>query len=149
MKRLSIIFALIAVSCFSIAAQTPPDKPSSGDSAVKETLIKLTKEWIDAERRKDGAALDRLLAEDFVGIAPSGKVTKKMVVPDPKGPGGGLSFTGDDFVANIYGDMGIVFGNGTWTAQDQGTLCFTLAFVKRGERWEIVTVHLSKVPQQQ
>ena len=149
MKRLLIIPALIAVICFSAAAQTPPDKPSSGgDSAVKETLIKMTKEWIDAERRKDGAALDRLLADDFVGIAPSGKVTKKMVVPDPKGPGGGLSFTGDDFVANIYGDMGIVFGNGTWTAQDQGTLCFTLAFVKRGERWQIVTIHLSQVPQQ-
>jgi hypothetical protein len=149
MKRLLTIPALIAVICFSATAQTPPDKPSSGgDSAVKETLIKMTKEWIDAERRKDGAALDRLLADDFVGIAPSGKVTKKMVVPDPKGPGGGLSFTGDDFVANIYGDMGIVFGNGTWTAQDQGTLCFTLAFVKRGERWQIVTVHLSQVPQQ-
>ena len=149
MKRLLIIVGLIAVSCFSAAAQTPPDKPVSGDdSAVKETLIKMTKEWIDAERRKDGAALDRLLADDFVGIAPSGKVTKKMVVPDPKGQGGGLSFTGDDFVANIYGDMGIVFGNGTWKAQDQGTLCFTLAFVKRGERWQIVTVHLSQVPQQ-
>jgi hypothetical protein len=149
MKRLLIILALIAISCFSTAAQTPPDKPSGGgDGAVRETLIKMTKEWIDAEGKKDGAALDRLLADDFVGIAPSGKVTKKMVVPDPKGEGGGLSFTGDDFIAKIYGDMGIVFGNGTWKETDKGTLCFTLAFVKRGERWQIVTVHLSQVPQQ-
>lgn len=147
MKRLLIILALIAVGCFSTAAQTPPDKASSGDSAVRETLIKLTKEWIEAEGRRDGAALDRLLADDFAGIAPSGKVTKKMVVPDPKGQGGGLSFTGDDFIAKIYGDMGIVFGNGTWKETDKGTLCFTLAFVKRGERWQIVTVHLSQVPQ--
>jgi hypothetical protein len=70
-----------------------------------------------------------------------------MVVPDPKGQGGGLSFTGDDFVARTYGDMGIVTGNGTWKAKDQGTLYFTLAFVKRGERWQIVTAHLSKMPE--
>ena len=150
MKRLSIILALIAVSCFSAAAQAPPDKAgSSGDSAVRDTLIKMTKDWIDAEGKRDGAALDRLLADDFTGVGPSGRVTKKMIVPDPKGPGGGFNFTGGDYVANIYGDMGIVFGNGTWKAPDTGTLCFTLAFVKRGDRWQIVTIHLSKVPEQQ
>jgi len=148
MKRLLIMMGLIAVSCFSTAAQTTP-QPATDDSTARETLIKLTKEWIDAEGRRDGAALDRLLADDFVGIAPSGtKITKKMIVPDPKGQGGGLSFTGDDFVARTYGEMGVVFGNGTWKAKDQGTLCFTLAFVKRGERWQIVTAHLSQVPGQ-
>lgn len=145
MKRLLIISGLLAVSCFSIAAQTTPN-PASGDSATQEALIKLTKEWVDAEGRRDGATLDRLLADDFTGIAPNGaKVTKKMIVPDPKGPGGGFSFTADDFVARIFGDMGVVTGNGTWKTKDQGTLCFTLAFVKRGERWQIVTIHMSQV----
>lgn len=145
MKRLLIISALVVSCCFATLAQTPA-KPATDDSTTRETLITLTKDWIDAEGRRDGAALDRLLADDFVGTAPSGqKVTKKMVVPDPKGPGGGLSFTGDDFVARTYGDMGVVTGNGTWKAKDQGTLCFTLAFVKRGERWQIVTVHLSQM----
>ena len=147
MKRLSIILALIALSCFSTAAQSAP-KPTAEDTAGQEALIKLTKEWIDAEGRRDGATLDRLLADDFVGTAPSGdKITKKMVVPDPKGQGGGLDFTGDDFVARTYGDMGVVTGNGTWKAKDKGTLCFTLAFVKRAERWQIVAVHLSQLPQ--
>lgn len=148
MKRLLIISALICASSFVSAAQTAP-KPATDENAARDVLVSLTKEWIDAETRRDGAALDRLLADDFVGIAPSGdKVTKKMIVPDPKGQGGGLSFTGDDFVARVYGDMGVVTGNGTWTAKDKGTLCFTLAFVKRGERWQIVTVHISQVPQQ-
>jgi Domain of unknown function (DUF4440)/Protein of unknown function (DUF995) len=147
MKRLLVIVGLIAVSCVSIVAQTAP-QPATDDNATREALIKLAKEWIDAEDRRDGAALDRLLADDFIGTAPSGtKVTKKMVVPDPKGKGGGLSFTGDDFVARSYGEMGVVFGNGTWKAKDQGTLCFTLAFVKRGDRWQIVSAHVSQVPQ--
>jgi Domain of unknown function (DUF4440)/Protein of unknown function (DUF995) len=146
MKRLLIISGLLAVSCFSAMAQTPA-KPATDDNDVRESLIKLAQEWIDAEGRRDGAALDRLLADDFVGTAPTGeKVTKKMIVPDPKGPGGGLSFSGGDFVARTFGEMGVVFGNGTWSAKDQGTLCFTLAFVKRGERWQIVTAHLSSVP---
>lgn len=145
MKRLLIICGLLAASCFSTAAQAPP-KPTTDDSAVRETLITLTKDWIDAEDRRDGAALDRLLADDFTGTAPSGaRVTKKMIVPDPKGPGGGFSFTGGDFVARTYGDMGVVTGNGTWKTKDQGTLCFTLAFVKRGERWQIVTIHLAQM----
>ena len=150
MKRLLIIVVLIAVSCFSAVAQTPAaatPKPAD-DSALREALINLAKEWVDAEGRRDGAALDRLLADDFVGTAPSGtKVTKKMIVPDPKGPGGGLSFTGDDYVARVWGDMAVVFGNGSWKAKDQGTLCFTLAFVKRGDRWQIVAAHVSQVPQ--
>ena len=147
MKRLLVTVCLLAVSCFSTAAQTAP-QPATDDNAMREALIKLAKEWIDAEDRRDGAALDRLLADDFVGTAPSGtKVTKKMVVPDPKGKGGGLSFTGDDFVARTYGEMGVVFGNGTWKAKDQGTLCFTLAFVKRADRWQIVSAHVSQVPQ--
>lgn len=147
MRRLLVIAVWIAVSCFSIAAQTAP-QPATDDNATREALIKLAKEWIDAEDRRDGAALDRLLADDFIGTAPSGtKVTKKMVVPDPKGKGGGLSFIGDDFVARSYGEMGVVFGNGTWKAKDQGTLCFTLAFVKRGDRWQIVSAHVSQVPQ--
>jgi len=145
MNRLLIILALISVSCLSAAAQTAA-KPATTDPG-QEALIKLTKDWIDAEGRRDGAALDRLLADDFVGIAPSGdKVTKKMVVPDPKGQGGGLDFTGDDFMARTYGDMGVVTGNGTWKAKDKGTLCFTLAFVKRADRWQIVAVHLSQLP---
>ncbi|HEX5886876.1 MAG TPA: nuclear transport factor 2 family protein [Pyrinomonadaceae bacterium] len=147
MKRLLVILGLIAVSCFSTAAQTPA-KPATDDSATQEALIKLTKEWVDAEGRRDGATLDRLLADDFAGVAPNGaKVTKKMVVPDPKGPGGGFSFTADDYVARIYGDMGVVTGNGTWKTKDQGTLCFTVAFVKRAERWQIVTIHISQVQQ--
>lgn len=147
MKRILIISGLLAATCLSAMAQTT-GKPATDDSAVRETLIKLTQNWIDAETQKDGAALDRLLADDFVGTAPSGdKLTKKMIVPDPKGPGGGLSFTGGDFVARTFGgDMGVVFGNGTWTAKDQGTLCFTLAFVKRGDRWQIVTVHITSLP---
>jgi hypothetical protein len=148
MKRLLIISALICTSSLVSAAQTAP-KPGTDENAARDVLVSLTKEWINAETQRDGAALDRLLADDFVGIAPSGeKVTKKMIVPDPKGQGGGLSFTGDDFVARVYGDMGVVTGNGTWTAKEKGTLCFTLAFVKRGERWQIVTVHISQVPQQ-
>src|SRR5689334_1044335 len=110
MKQLLIIVALITVSCFSAGAQTAP-KPGADDGATREALIKLAKEWVDAEGRRDGAALDRLLADDFIGTAPSGtRVTKKMVVPDPKGPGGGLSFTGDDYVARVFGDMAVVFG---------------------------------------
>ena len=147
MMRGLLICALIAAGSFIGAAQTAP-KPATDDTAARDTLVSLTKDWIDAEAKRDGAALDRLLADDFVGTAPSGdKVTTKMVVPDPKGQGGGLSFTGDDFVARVYGDMGVVTGNGTWKEKDKGTLCFTLAFVKRGERWQIVTVHLSQVPQ--
>jgi hypothetical protein len=147
MMRVLIIGVVVLASAFAAAAQTAP-KPANDDTAARDVLVSLTKDWIDAEAKRDGAALDRLLADDFVGTAPSGdKVTKKMVVPDPKGQGGGLSFTGDDFVARVYGDMGVVTGNGTWKEKEKGTLCFTLAFVKRGERWQIVTVHLSQVPQ--
>lgn len=146
MKRILIIAALTVAASLAVVAQTP-DKQREQSSSVKQVVEKMTSDWIDAERRRDGAALDRILADDFVGTAPSGeKVTKKMVVPDPKGQGGGLSFTGGDFATRVFDDMAIVTGNGTWEPKDQGTLTFTVVFVKRQERWQMVSAHISNVP---
>ena len=146
MKRILIIAALTVAASLAVVAQTP-DKKTEQSSSVKQVVEKLASDWIDAERRRDGAALDRILADDFVGTAPSGdKVTKKMVVPDPKGQGGGLSFTGGDFATRIFDDMAIVTGNGTWEPKEQGTLTFTVVLVKRQERWQMVSAHISNVP---
>lgn len=144
----SVLVMLLIAAAASLAAGQTPEKKTEAGGAPQDAVVKLAKDWIEAEDRRDGAALDRLLAEDFVGTAPSGeKVTKKMVVPDPQGRGGGLSFTGDDFVARVYGEMAVVTGNGTWKAREQGTLCFTLVFVKRQGRWQMVSAHVSNVPE--
>lgn len=160
MKRTLLIAALVAASATLAAGQTADKKPdpatpapaatspaaTSPAASAQDAVVKLAKDWVDAENRRDGAALDRLLADDFVGTdLTGGKVTKKMVVPDPKGPGGGLSFTADDYVGRVYEDVAVVTGNGTWKTKEQGTLCFTLVFVKRQDRWQMVTAHVSNV----
>jgi len=45
--------------------------------AVMKELLRLEDAWGKAEMAKDGNALGRLLAEDYVGIGPNGGVTNK------------------------------------------------------------------------
>jgi hypothetical protein len=148
MKR-TLIIAVLLLASSSVAMAQATDKKTEQAGSTEQIVLKMTNDWIDAERRRDGAALDRILDTDFVGTAPSGDIlTKKMIVPDPKGPGGGLSFTGGDLAARVYDDVAVVTGNGTWIPKEEGTLTFTTVFVKREGRWQMVCAHISKVEKQ-
>lgn len=148
MKRILIAALLTLIASLTAVGQTP-EKKTAPEEDVEQIVLKLTNEWIEAEGKRDGAALNRLMADDFTATTPDGtKLTKKMIAPDPKGKGGGLSFTGADFATRVFGDTAIVTGNGTWIPKEDGTLTFTNVFVKRQDRWQMVYVHISNVPKQ-
>jgi ketosteroid isomerase-like protein len=148
MKRILITAVLTLIASLTVVGQTPEKKPAPTED-VEQIVLKLTNDWIEAELKRDGASLNRILADDFIATTPDGtKITKKMIVPDPKGKGGGLSFTGADFATRVFGDTAIVTGNGTWIPKEDGTLTFTVLFTKRQDRWQIVYVHISNVPKQ-
>jgi len=76
-------------------------------------------------------------------------VTKRDIVPIEGTRSGGLSITGQDIKARTFGDTVIVTGRGVPKNQDRAELRFTVVFVKRAERWQMVAGHLSVVPQQE
>jgi ketosteroid isomerase-like protein len=120
------------------------------------TLKQLDHERIQAQIGADGLALDRLYAEDFVGVGPSGTVrTKPQVLADFTS--GNLRFqsiTTDEVQWRIYGDTAVETGRSTMNGQDRGKAVprdnrFTRVWIKRQGRWQLVANHYSLLIAQQ
>ena len=125
---------------------------SQGKRSVVDEIQKVDRERIQAQINADAVALDRIYADDFIGIGPSGTVrTKKEVLADFTS--GSLKFqsiTTDDVRIRVYGDAAVETGLSTMKGQDAGRVVpeenrFTRVWVKQGGRWRIVANHYSNL----
>jgi len=122
-------------------------RPEQNNSAAEQAVLKLTQEWLDAEFRVDRTALNRIIADDFLGTGPRGTMLSKTDVIPREGPDThGLAITGQDIKVRVFGDTAIVTGRGVPKVQAQRELRITVVFVKRSDRWQMVAGHLSAVP---
>jgi uncharacterized protein (TIGR02246 family) len=132
----------------------------SSESVIKSdpvtALRQLDQERIQAQIGADAEALDRLYAEDFLGIGPSGTArTKAQVIADFTS--GNLRFqsiTTDDVQWRVYGDTAVETGRSTMIGEDRGKAVprdnrFTRVWVKRQGRWQLVANHYSLLITQQ
>ncbi|MEO7973651.1 MAG: nuclear transport factor 2 family protein, partial [Thermoanaerobaculia bacterium] len=108
----SALVAFLVTGCVSSAR-------SKSDQGA--TLKQLDQERIQAQIGGDAAALDRLYAEDFIGIGPSGTVrTKAQVLADfTSGSLRFQSITTDDVQWRVYGDTAVETGRSTMDGQDK------------------------------
>ena len=137
---------LIAAAMPALAQTTAKPEPNN---SAEQTVLKLTQEWLDAEDRVDRAALNRIIADDFLGTGPTGTtVSKTDVIPREGSDGHGLAISGQDIKVRVFGDTAIATGRGVPKAQGRSELRFTVIFVKRSDRWQMVAGHLSAVPQE-
>ena len=142
------IVAVVLTGCVS---------PESGIKIDPITVLKqLDQERIQAQIGADAAALDRLYAEDFIGIGPSGTVrAKAQVIADfTSGRLRYESITTDEVQWRVYGDTAVETGRSTMNGQDRGKTVprenrFTRVWVKRQGRWQLVANHYSLLVAQQ
>ena len=141
----------ITVLLLALAATSVAQKGS-----VEETIRTLDNERIQAQIHADAAALDRIYADDFIGVGPSGTVrTKPQVIADFTS--GNLRFqsiTTDDVRWRIYGNTAVETGRSTMIGQDKGKVVprdnrFTRVWVERRRRWQLVSNHYSLLVTQQ
>ncbi|MEY2482691.1 MAG: hypothetical protein QOK24_1219 [Verrucomicrobiota bacterium] len=144
---------LIAVLVLSVAPVCEGQKQSASGSdrtSVEETIRKLDNERIQAQIHADAAALDRIYAEDFIGIGPSGTVRHKpQVLSDfTSGHLKFQSITTDEVEVRVYENTAVETGLSTMVGQDQGKAVprdnrFTRVWVKQQGRWRLVANHYS------
>ena len=141
---ISLLFSAVILTFAQTAVKTPDQS-----NGVEQRVLKLTQEWLAAEERHDRAALDGIIADDFLGTGPGGNtVSKRDVIPLEGTQAGGLSVTGQDIKVRVFGNAAVVIGRGVGKTQEKTELRFTVVFVKREDRWQMVAGHLSRVPQQ-
>jgi ketosteroid isomerase-like protein len=115
------------------------------------TVANLIERWAHAERTEDVAALEGLLADDFVGVGPLGFVlTREQWLNRFRGGLHIIGFEISDPQIRDYGGTAVVVAvqtqQATWQERDSsGRFRITLLAVHPADRWLIAGVHLSPI----
>jgi len=149
MRRTLVIVAL-AVTATSIALGQKQSSSSDQSSSVEKAIKQLDNERIQAQIGADRAALDRIYADDFIGVGPSGTVrTKPQVIADfTSGDLKFQSITADEVQVRVYENTAVETGLSTMVGQDKGKAVprdtrFTRVWVRQQGRWRLVANHYS------
>src|SRR5688500_19009440 len=126
MRKLFLSVALLAAVVTPSLTQTQ-SKPQPVTDA-EQTVLKLTRDWLEAEERHDRTTLRRIIADDFQGTGPRGNtVFKDDVIPE-EGSQGGLSLNVRDVKARVFGETAVVTGSGVQKAEEKRELRFTVIY---------------------
>jgi len=118
--------------------------------SVEQAIRRLDNERIQAQVHADANALDRIYADDFIGVGPSGTVrTKPQVISDfTSGDLKFQSITTEEVQVRVYANTAVETGLSTMTGQDKGKdvprdTRFTRVWIKQRGRWKLVANHYS------
>ena len=142
----------IAMFVLTVAPPTVGQKQSGGTQTERVVAVirKLDEQRIQAQIHADRKELDRIYADDFIGVGPSGTVrTKPQVISDfTSGELNFQSITTDDVQIRIYGNTALETGRSIMIGKDKGKAVprdnrFTRVWVKQQGRWRLVANHYS------
>ena len=148
--RRTLVTTVLALTAISIALGQGQSTTRDPGSSVDQAIRQLDNERIQAQIHADAKALDRIYAEDFIGVGQSGTVrTKPQVLSDFTG--GSLKFqsiTTDEVQVRVYENTAVETGLSTMVGQDKGKPVprdtrFTRVWVKQQGRWRLVANHYS------
>jgi uncharacterized protein (TIGR02246 family) len=144
-----LVTAVLALALTSIV-MAQEQSAGTQASSVEQAIKQLDGERIQAQVGADAAALDRIYADDFIGVGPSGTVrTKKQVISDfTSGTLKFQSITTDEVQVRVYENTAVETGLSTMNGKDKGTAVprntrFTRVWVKQQGRWRLVANHYS------
>ena len=148
--RTTFVIVLLSLSAASTALGQKQDARNKRGKSIDQTIRQLDSERIQAQIHADTVALNRIYADNFIGVGPSGTVrTKPQVISDFTS--GGLKFqsiTTDDVQVRVYGNTAVETGRSTMIGQDKNKVVprdnrFTRVWVKLHGSWQLVANHYS------
>jgi hypothetical protein len=131
----------------ALFAQTKPSK-------VSEILIQMERDWSQADVQKDTAALNRILAEDWIGVDFQGTVMTKADVLKELAAHSDVTATESTEISEIkvriFGNTGLVSGTEFEKSQyrgkdSSGKYIWMDVFVLREGRWQAVASQSTKL----
>ena len=148
--RRTLVTAVLALTATAIALGQKQSSSRDQRSSVEQAIRQLDRERIQAQIGADAVALDRIYAEDFIGVGPSGTVrTKAQVISDfTSGDLKFQSITTDEVQVRVYENTAVETGLSTMVGQDKGKSVprdtrFTRVWVRQQGRWRLVANHYS------
>jgi ketosteroid isomerase-like protein len=152
------LFALVASAALTplaASAQTTTPQPSATTTASPETvaaLEKLNSEWLTAYKTRDGAVLDRILADDFEAIYPGGRILRKAdLIRSATNPARTVSeIAWDDLKILVFGDVAVVRARSRIVGRNaEGDFSsrndYADVYVRRAGAWRAISAHVVPV----
>jgi len=139
----------LLVLCFRAATllgqgSTAPSIRTFPVKTDSEIIRQLEDEWLQAERTTDAAALDRILSDDFVNLAPNGLAPTKTQLRETwkahAGQAPPYAVETSDMRIYILGDTAVVAYSKTYTAKENGNIAHedtTHVFTKEQGAWKL------------
>jgi ketosteroid isomerase-like protein len=146
MKRVfSTLTMMMVVAVMPVAlGQAGRERANRTGKAEREVLKQLDN-WLDALRRSDLAALDRIMADDFMLAAEDGSVLSKEqdTAPIKSGDLRFESLTTRDVKVFVYGNTAVVTGVGIYKINFKGKAStirerFFDVYQKRKGQWQVI-----------
>ncbi|MFC5848910.1 nuclear transport factor 2 family protein [Deinococcus petrolearius] len=123
----------------------PPDAPglgwpSAAALADLDALLAADDAWNAAYHRRDPALMARVLADDWVGFAPDGRVVGKadVLASMLHNPHVALAF--ERHASRVFGEAGVT--RGTLYVTGERFQSFTRLYARRGGLWQGVAVQV-------
>ena len=142
MKRILAVAVLVVVATSLALGQMADKQGKKGKGGTEQALMQMERDWTEAALKKDAAALDKILADDWVGQGPTGVATKAEALADLKSGDNKIeSETLGDMKVRVFGDTAVVTGSddekSSYKGKDtSGHYLWTDVFVKRQGRWQ-------------
>jgi ketosteroid isomerase-like protein len=147
------ILALFAASLVAIGSGPAAAPVAAAASTDRAALEALNGQWLNAYKTRDGAALQRILADDFESVYPGDRVLKKAdVIAAATGTTRIVETVAwENLRIMVFGDTAVVSGR----AKLSGTIAgkpFATAndyadiYARRGGRWVAISAHVVPAP---
>ena len=138
-----LLAALVLMAGLSPLTYAQNPAPSAGQKDAEDYIRKSELEWVESVASGDTAGIKRILADDFVGVAPEGKLYDKstMISETKDGPKHFVSNHLEDVKIRFFGDNSAVAqGSESWVRRngEHGRFVWTDTWILRNGRWQIV-----------
>lgn len=128
----------------SHSSRLPESEISAQEREETEKYIRESEaQWAKSVATGDASALERILADDFVGVDPKGNFYDKaqMISDTREAPKYFVSNRLDEVKIRFYGKtIAVAQGSETWERRDgkRGRFVWTDTWIRRNGRWQIV-----------
>jgi len=116
----------------------------SGNAEAERYIKESERQWAESVASGDSSVVERILAEDFVGVDPDGGFydKAKMVKDTASAPKYFLSNHLNEVKVRFYGDAAVAQGTESWVRRSgtpvHGRFVWTDTWIKRNGKWQIV-----------
>jgi hypothetical protein len=134
----SEILAVVSLLCWVLGGCNQRYDQKEAERYITES----EKQWAESVANGDSSVIQRILADDFVGVDPKGRLydKAKMIAETTDGPKYFGSNHLNEVKIRFYGNMVIAQGNESWERKsgERGRFVWTDTWLRRNGHWQIV-----------